>query len=144
MLLTTFDPFVADFDRLVQRAFGWTEANGGPAVLPMDVIRRESDVVLRIDLPGADADSIEVTTDHDVLTVSAQRSEELGEQERPLIRERVLGSLRRRIRLAETVDTAKIEAAYENGVLTVVLPLQEKAKPRKVEIKRTGPAELTA
>ena len=145
MLLTTFDPFVADFDRLVQRAFGWSEANAsGRAVLPMDVFRRESDVLLRIDLPGADPESIEVTTDRNVLTISARRTEEHGEQEHPVLRERVMGSFARQIRLAETVDAEKIEAAYENGVLSVVLPLQEKAKPRKVEVKRTVPAEITA
>src|SRR5262245_10028470 len=101
----------------------------------MDVIRREGEGVLRIDLPCADKDSIDVTTDHGVLTVSAKRSEEYGEQERPVVRERVMGSYTRKVRLAETVDAEKIEAAYDNGVLSIALPLQEKAKARKVEIK---------
>jgi HSP20 family protein len=142
--LTSFDPFVTDFDRLVQRTFGWADGNGHSSVLPMDVIRRDDEVVLRIDLPGADPESIEVTTDRNVLTVSAKRSQEYGEQERPVRRERVMGSFSRKVRLAETVDTDKIEAAYDSGVLTVVLPLQEKAKPRKVEIKQSAAAELTA
>lgn len=145
MLLTTFDPFVADFDRLVQRTFGRADGIGGrSAVLPMDVVRRDSEVVLRIDLPGADQGSIEVTTDHGVLTVAAKRSEEYGEQERPVVRERSMGSFTRKIRLAETVDAEKIEAHYDNGVLSIVLPLQEKAKVRKIEIKRSGSPELTA
>jgi HSP20 family protein len=110
----------------------------------MDVVRRDNEVVLRIDLPGADQGSIEVTTDHGVLTVSAKRSEEYGEQERPVVRERLLGSFTRKIRLAETVDAEKIEAGYDNGVLSIVLPLQEKAKARKIEIKRSGSKELTA
>ena len=138
MLLTSFDPFVA-------RTFGWTEGNRGwAAALPMDVIRRDGEVVLRIDLPGADQGSIDVTTDHGVLTVSAKRSEEYGEQERLVVRERPMGSYTRKIRLGETVDTEKIEAAYDNGVLTIVLPVQEKAKPRKVEIKGVGAPQLTA
>ena len=145
MLLTSFDPFVRDFDRLVQRSFGWADGVGGrSAVLPMDVIRREGEVVLRIDLPGADKDSIDVTTDHGVLTVSAKRSEEYGENERAVVRERVTGSFVRKVRLAETVDADKIEAGYENGVLSIVLPLQEKAKPRKIEIKRAEAPALTA
>jgi HSP20 family protein len=145
VLLTSFDPFVADFDRLVQRSFGWADGNRGrSAVLPMDVIRRDGEVVLRIDLPGADQGSIDVTTDHGVLTVSAKRSEEYAEQERPVVRERLMGSYTRKIRLGETVDTEKIEAAYDNGVLTIVLPVQEKAKPRKIEIKGAASAELTA
>lgn len=145
MLLTSFDPFAADFDRIVQRTFGWAEGNRGwSAALPMDVIRRDGEVVLRIDLPGADQDSIDVTTDHGVLTVSAKRSEEYGEQERLVVRERLMGSYTRKIRLGETVDTEKIEASYDNGVLTIVLPVQEKAKPRKVEIKAAASGELTA
>jgi HSP20 family protein len=145
VLLTSFDPFVQDFDRLVQRTFGRADGIGArSAALPMDVVRRENEVVLRIDLPGADPDSIEVTTDHGVLTVSAKRSEEYGENERLVARERLMGSFTRKVRLAETVDAERIEASYENGVLSVVLPVQEKAKPRKVAIKRSGSPELTA
>lgn len=145
MLLTSFDPFVTDFDRRVQRVFGWADGNGGVrSVLPMDVIRRDDEVVLKVDLPGADPESIEVSTDRGVLTVSARKVEEYTESERPVLRERRTGSFSRKIRLAETVDTDKIEAAYDNGVLSVVLPLQEKAKPRKVEIKRSAAQELTA
>ena len=144
MLLTSFDPFVQDFDRLVQRSFGWADGNTGRSALPMDVIRRENEVVLRIDLPGADPDSIDVTTGRGVLVVSAKRTEQYGEHERPVVRERLLGSFSRKIRLAETVDAEKIEAAYENGVLSIVLPLQEKVKPRKIEVSRPGAAELSA
>jgi len=145
VLLTSFDPFVTDFDRLVQRTFGWADGIGGrSAVLRMDVVRRDNEVVLRLDLPGADHGSIEVTTDHGVLSVSAKRSAEYGENERAVVRERVTGSFVRKVRLAETVDADKIEAGYENGVLSIVLPLQEKAKPRKIEIKRTEAPALAA
>ncbi len=144
MLLTSFDPFVQDFDRLVQRTFGWAENAGTRSVLPMDVIRRHGDVVLRFDLPGFDPKSIEVTADHGVLTVAASRHEEHGEQDRLVLRERVMGMVRRTIRLAETVDTDKIEATYDNGILSVLLPLQEKARPRKIEIKGSGAVEITA
>jgi len=145
VLLTSFDPIAADFDRLVQRTFGWADGIAGrSAALPMDVVRRDNEVVLRIDLPGVDQGSIEVTTDHGVLTVSAKRSQEYREQERPVVRERPMGSFTRKIRLAETVDADKIDAGYDNGVLSIVLPLQEKARPRRIEIKRAGSKELTA
>jgi HSP20 family protein len=146
VLLTTFDPFAADFDRLVQRTFGWADgsAGGRSAVLSMDVIRRENDVELRMDLPGTDPESIEVTADHDVLTVSAKRTQEYGENERPVVRERLTGTFTRKVQLADTVDTEAIEASYDRGVLSIVLPLQETAKPRKIEIKRSGSPELTA
>src|SRR5215469_11770254 len=101
MLLTSFDPFVVDFDRMVQRAFGWADGNGGVrSALPMDVIRRDDEVVLKVDLPGADPESIEVTTDRGVLTVSASKVEEYTESERPVLRERRTGSFTRKIRLA--------------------------------------------
>ena len=145
MLLTSFDPFVTDFDRLVQRTLGRTDGTAaGRSALPMDVVRREADVVLRIDLPGADPDSIEVSTDRRVLTVSAKRDDQHGEQDKLVVSERVMGSFTRKIKLAETVDTTKVDATYENGVLTVVLPLAEQAKPHKIEIKRPGAPELTA
>jgi HSP20 family protein len=145
VLLTSFDPFVQDFDRLVQRTLGWADSNGGArSALAMDVIRRDDEVELRIDLPGADAGSIDVTTDHGVLTVSAKRTAEYAESERPVIRERFMGSYSRKIRLAETVDTDRIEASYTDGVLSIRLPLQEQAKPRKIEVRQGAKPELTA
>lgn len=145
MLLTSFDPFITDFDRLVQRTFGWADGSAaGRAGLPMDIVRREDEVVLIFDLPGADPDSIEVTTDRRELTVAAKRTQEYAEQERPVVRERVTGSFARKVRLAEPIDAEKVNATYENGVLTVVLPVAEQAKARKIEIKRPGAPELTA
>jgi len=138
VVLTTFDPF----DRLTQRAFGWTNG-AAPSVMHMDAIRREDDVLLRFDVPGIDPDSIEVTVDRGVLTVGARRTEELAEGEKPYIRERATGTFSRRLYLGETADADNIEADYNDGVLTVRVPLAEKARPRKVEI-RTGEAKPIA
>ena len=110
----------------------------------MDVIRRAQDVQLRFDLPGIDPESIDVTVDRGVLTVSAKREEEYGEGEKPFIRERLMGSFARRVRLSDTVDADKIEAGYTDGVLTVRVPLTEKALPRKVEVVTAPKAEIAA
>ena len=146
MLLTSFDPFTREFDRLAQRVFGST--NGGAvtwrSVIPMDSIRRNDEVELRFDLPGIDPDSIEVTVDRGVLTVGASRAEEYAEGERPYRRERLMGSFARRVYLSDAVDSEKIDAAYAGGVLTVRLPLLEKAQPRKVEIHTDGQKEIAA
>ena len=142
MLLTSFDPFVQEFDRLAQRAFG-SSAAGWPA-MRMDGIRRKDDVLLRFDLPGIDPQSIEVTVDHGVLSISARRVEEYAEGEKPFIRERRMGSFARRVYLSDTVDADKIEAEYADGVLTVRVPLTEKAQPRKVEIATAPKAEISA
>lgn len=144
MLRTSFDPFTREFDRIVERAFGW-----GPSLLtqpgmPMDAIRRENDVLLRFDLPGVDAETIDVTVDRGVLTVRAQRTGELAEGDKPFIRERLMGEFSRRIRLSDAADAGHIEAGYQDGVLTVRVPLAETAKPRKVEIAVEGKKPLTA
>jgi HSP20 family protein len=143
VLLTSFDPF-AEFDRLARRAFGaghWTAVR--PA-MPMDVIRGKDEVQLRFDLPGVDRESIDVTVDRGVLTVSARRSEETGEDEKLITRERVTGSFTRRLYLGDTLDADKIEAAFDEGVLTVRLPLLATAQPRKVEINSNSTKEIAA
>ena len=126
MLLTTFDPFAqrADYRRLAR----------------MDAIRRENEVELRFDLPGIDPESIDVSVDRGVLTVKASRNEEYTEDEKPVIRERVMGSYVRRVRLSDAVDAEKIEAGYTDGVLTVHVPVMETAKPRKIEVRSDAKA----
>ncbi len=145
-MLRTFDPFSREFDRIVERAFNWTSPSWTWATpgMPMDAVRREGEVELRFDLPGAAQDSIEVTVDRGVLTVSAQRKEELAEGETRFVRERLVGTFTRRISLGDSVDAEHIEAAYHDGVLTVHVPLAEHAKPRKVAISTGEKKPLTA
>lgn len=147
MLLTSFDPFTKEFDRVAQRAFGTARGTValGHSAMPMDVIKREDEVELRFDLPGADAESIDVTVDRGLLTVSAQRTEEKKDEGETLIsRERITGSFTRRVRLSDSVDTENIGAAYTDGVLTVRLPLVEKARPHKVEIQTSDQKKIAA
>ncbi|GGO63306.1 Hsp20/alpha crystallin family protein [Nonomuraea cavernae] len=134
MLLTTIDPFVQEFERQFDRLARATL--GEPAGMPMDGVRRKDDVLLRFDLPGIDPDSIEVTVDRGVLTVGARREEALEEDDRPFLRERRMGAFTRRVYLSEHLDAERIEAGYSGGVLTVRIPVLEKAKPRKVEVRR--------
>ena len=136
MLLTSIDPFVQEFERQFSQLTRQTAAQGGGAVMPMDGLRRADEVVLRFDLPGIDPDSIEVTVDRGVLSVTARREEEYGEDERVFVRERVMGAFTRRVYLSEYLDAEAIEAAYTNGVLAVRIPVLEKAKARKVEVQR--------
>jgi HSP20 family protein len=133
MLLTTFDPY---------RAFGpaWRTASA----MPMDAVRTDDGLTLRFDLPGIDPASIDVTVDRGVLTVAAKRTEEHTEGEKPVVRERITGSFTRRVRLGDAADSAKVEAGYQDGVLTVRVPLAETAKPRKVEIQAGEPKGIAA
>ncbi|WP_055479277.1 Hsp20/alpha crystallin family protein [Sphaerimonospora mesophila] len=140
MLLTSIDPFVQEFerqfDRLTRSVFGATE--GGQAVMPMDGIRRADEVVLRFDLPGIDPASIEVTVDRGVLSVGARREEELADDDRLFVRERVTGQFMRRVYLSEYLDSERIQADYDNGVLTLRIPVTDKAKARKIEVRGSG------
>jgi len=130
MLLTTFDPF--------------RSSTFARSALPMDGVRRDGDVVLRFDLPGVSLENIDVSVDRGVLSVSATRNEEKAESDRPFIRERVTGTLRRRVYLGDAYDADQVEAAYENGVLTVRVPVAEKAKARKVQISQDASKMITA
>jgi HSP20 family protein len=145
MLLTTFDA-LAEFDRIAQRAFGpaWAGPSRATAGIRMDAIRRPHEIELRFDLPGIDTGRLDVTVDRGVLSISAQRSQELGEDDKPFIRQRAMGSFAHRVRLSDTVDAEHIEAAYEGGVLTVRVPLQEQAQPRRVEVAGATPAVESA
>ena len=126
MYLTTFDPFA----RLTRQAFGQA------TVMPLDGVRRDGDVLLRFDVPGIDPDSIEVTVDRGVLTVSVKRQEERAENDKFFVRERTMGTFTRRLYLSKNLNADAVEAAYSNGVLEVRIPVLEQAKPRKVEVRQ--------
>lgn len=134
MYLTTFDPFASDFRR-------WLTRTGTGSVLPMDGVRRENDVLLRFDVPGIDPASIEITVDHGVLSVSAKRQEEYSDADRFFVRERVMGTVTRRVYLSDNLNADGIQASYTNGVLEVTVPVAERAKPRKVEIRAADAAK---
>lgn len=108
MLLTSIDPFLQEFERqfsqLARKSF-----DTAAAVMPMDGLRRDDDVVLRFDLPGVDPASVEVTVDRGVLSVTARREEEIGEDERLFVRERPMGTFTRRVYLSEHLDSDGID-----------------------------------
>ncbi|GAB2929133.1 Hsp20/alpha crystallin family protein [Nonomuraea fastidiosa] len=143
MLLTSIDPFLQEFERqfnrIARQAF-----DGDGAIMPMDGVRRDDDVILRFDLPGIDPDSIDVTVDRGVLSVTARREEQVPDDARLFVRERSMGTFTRRVYLSEHLDSDKIDAGYANGVLTVRIPVLERAKPRKVAIRRGEPKALKA
>jgi len=131
MYLTTYDPFA----RLTRHAFGPAVSNRA-TVMPLDGIRRDGDVLLRFDVPGIDPQSLEVTVDRGVLSVSAERQEERAENDKFFVRERTMGTFTRRLYLSKNLNADAVEAAYHNGVLEVRIPVLEQAKPRKVEVRQ--------
>ena len=134
MYFTTFDPFGRDFQRQFDRLARY--ASRQAAVLPLDVVRHETDVTLRLDVPGIDPEQLEVSVDRGVLTISGKREEERTENDKFFVRERTMGTFTRRVRLSENLNADGVEASYDNGVLEVRIPVLEQAKPRKIEIRQ--------
>ena len=134
--LMRFDPF-RDFDRLAEQMM-LGGGRGGPRSFPMDAYRRGDQFFVHLDLPGVQADSIELTAENNVLTVSAERRFESEEVDQVLSRERPQGEFTRQLILGENLDVDRIEANYENGVLTLVIPVAEQAKPRRITVGGTG------
>ncbi len=128
-MLMRFDPF-RELDRMTQQV--WRDVRRPTA--PMDAYRHGDHFVVQIDVPGVDSESIDLTVEKNVLTVTATRSRSYGEGDEVLVAERPLGEFRRQLFLGEQLDTDNISAEYENGVLTLTLSVAEQAKPRKVEI----------
>lgn len=131
-MLLRFDPF-REFDEL----FNALNRATAPAVrsFPMDAFRRGDEFVVRFDLPGVDPSAIEVTVEKNELTVRAERTWEPAEGDEVVAAERPRGTFTRRLFLGDNLDGSRLEASYDNGVLTLRIPVAEAAKPRKVEIK---------
>jgi HSP20 family protein len=127
-----FDPF-RDFDRLAEQFFGG-ESGRVPLAMPMDLYRSGDHYVLHCDLAGADPGSVDVSVDGSTLTVRAQRSARTEEGVQWLRHERPFGTFQRQVSLGDGLDLEKINATYHDGVLTVTIPVAEKAKPRRIEI----------
>jgi HSP20 family protein len=135
MSVLRFDPF-RDFDRLVAEQMAGLR--GAPRIVPMDAYRRADQFLVHLDLPGVDADAIELTVEQNVLTIRAERRFEPEEGDELLITERPQGSFTRQLLLGESLDTDRLEADYDQGVLTVRIPVAEAAKPRRVEITKSA------
>ena len=133
MVLMRTDPF-RDLDRLTQQVFG-TAAR--PAVMPMDAWRDGEKFIVELDLPGVQADSLDIDVERNVLTVRAERP--ALDQSREMVSvERPRGVFSRQLFLGDNLDTDKIDANYHDGVLRLSIPVAERAKPRRIEISHNG------
>lgn len=136
MLMRT-DPF-RQFDRLTQQYFGEAGGQGTwsrPNPMPLDAYRSGDEYVVAFDLPGVAPDAIELDVERNVVTVKAERRPpDVPENIEMQVAERPLGAFSRQLFLGEALDTGKIEASYEAGVLTLRIPVAEQAKPRRIAV----------
>lgn len=139
MMLMRTDPF-REFDRLTQQVLG-TAAR--PAAMPMDAYRDGDTFVVEMDLPGVDAETIDLDVERNVLTVKAERRAGVGDDADVLIMERPSGSFSRQLFLGDSLDTERIDASYDAGVLRLRIPVADEAKPRKIAISGgSAPKEI--
>jgi HSP20 family protein len=141
MLMRT-DPF-REFDRLAQQVLGSGQGTWSrPSVMPMDAYRHGDEFVVEFDLPGVDPNAIDLSVERNVLTVRAERRPSLREESVEMqVSERTLGVFSRQLFLGDTLDTDRIAADYSAGVLTLRIPVAERAKPRTISISRSDDAE---
>jgi HSP20 family protein len=137
-MLMRFDPF-RELDRLASAPWG----RARPA-MPMDAYRNGDQFVVNFDLPGIDPESIDLTVEKNVLTVTAERTSVTREGDDVLVSERFHGQYSRQLFLGEALDPEGIQATYEHGVLTVTIPVAQQAKARKVEITTGAPTGVTS
>src|SRR4051794_17950207 len=127
-----YDPF-READRQMQQLLGrMQEAN---STMAMDAYRRGDSLFVHFDLPGVDPGSIELTAEQNTLTVRADRRWDPEADDQILAQERPQGTFTRQLMLGEHLDTQHVRAAYEEGVLTIEIPIAPQAKPRKIEVR---------
>jgi HSP20 family protein len=133
MLMRT-DPF-RELDRLAQQLAGVTGTWSRPSAMPMDAYREGEEYVIALDLPGVAKDAIDIDVERNMLTVKAERRPVAKADDVQMeLSERPLGVFSRQLVLADTLDTERITADYEAGVLTLRIPIAERAKPRRIAI----------
>ena len=107
--------------------------------MPMDAYRAGDEFVVCFDLPGVDPGAVELDVERNVLTVKAERRPlPAGDDIQLEVSERPLGVFSRQLFLGDTLDTEHITADYDAGVLTVRIPVAEKAKPRRITVAGSG------
>jgi HSP20 family protein len=133
-MLMRFDPF-RELDRVADLFGQRGGATFSQAAMPMDAFRRGDEFVVCFDLPGVDPDQIDMTVEKNVLTVRAERRpDEQGDDGEMVVAERPRGTFSRQVFLGESLDAERVQATYQDGVLTITIPVAEQAKPRKVQV----------
>jgi HSP20 family protein len=132
---------LGDLDRLTHQL---AHAAAADAVIPADAWRDDEALYVQFDLPGMDRSGIELTVERNTLTLTAERRSPIPAGAKAVLTERPTGRFTRRLTLSDALDSEAAEAAYDNGVLTLRLPLAAHAKPRKIAVSGGGPKQLTA
>lgn len=134
----SYDPF----NRLDELRDQLLSGGRTPQSFPMDAYRRGDDFFVHLDLPGVQPETVDVTVENQILSVTAERRFEQREGDEFIVSERPQRRFTRQLRLGSTIDTERIEASYEDGVLTLTLPVSERARPRQIQVGRGGQRQV--
>lgn len=139
-----FDPFEDPFRQLDRLANQLASGTRTPMGMPMDVWQADDGYHVALDLPGVDPNSVDITTERNVLTVRAERRPDYSEGDNVLAAERPQGSYTRQLQLGETVDVDNVRASYSDGVLRLTIPMAQAAQPRRIEVQTgSGDRQIT-
>lgn len=130
MTVMRFDPF-RDFDRFTEQLFGGAR---GMRTMPMEAYRRGDQLFIHLDLPGVNPDDVDLTLERNVISIRAERRSPRQEGDQALIDERPEGSFSRQLFLGDNLAVDQLNASYDMGVLTLMIPVAEQAKPRRIEV----------
>ena len=144
MSMLRFDPFRDPFreiDRLTNQLMSGTRT---PASMPMDVWRSGQEYHVALDLPGVNADSVELTVERGVVTIRAERAQQFGQGDQVLLAERPQGQFTRQLMLGEGVDQENLQADYRDGVLHLTIPVAQQAQPRRISVGQGQSSAVSA
>jgi HSP20 family protein len=120
-----------ELDRVLSRNFG----NATSWLPAMDVVERTDSFTVTLDVPGVSHDAIDITFDQGALTIRGNRTApEYREEDKIYVSERTPGEFERVVRLPETIDADRIQASFDNGVVTIHVPKAEAARARKIAV----------
>jgi HSP20 family protein len=134
MTVIRFDPF-QEFDRLTRQMLG---SGRGPRSMPMEAYRRGEQFFVHLDLPGVGPDDVQLTVERNVVAVRAERRPFWQEGDELLVDETPQGSFSRQLFLGDNLDAGRLEASFDQGILTLTIPVAEQAKPRRIQV--SGPS----
>jgi len=127
-----------EMDRMWEDFFGSGQVNvrEGLWAPSVDVSETNDAVIVKAEIPGMEAKDIDISLTGDVLTIKGEKKQETEEKEENFHRiETRYGSFSRMLRLPAAIQTDKVDATYEKGILKLVLPKKEEVKPKQIEIK---------
>jgi HSP20 family protein len=140
MTILRFDPF-QEFDRLSRQMLG---SSRGPRSMPMEAYRRGEQFFIHLDLPGVNPDDVQLTVERNVVAVRAERRPLWREGDEVLVDEAPQGSFGRQLFLGDNLDAGRLKASFDQGVLTLTIPVAERAKPRRIQVstRSRGPQSV--